>query len=291
MMTMHEHTHESAAADERPSGSDRARSIAMAASTAALVLIPTLGPVVAGTHEDVEEYDTDITPPDYAFAIWAPIFAAAAANAAQQLTRQTAPVNRRTGWWLTGAHALDAAWSVAPQSGRFRATPAILQTAAALTAVGYVRAQRESVGRERLVSHSAGLLLGWTSVASVVNVFAAQRGRSLASITRIGRQAARGTILAAASGLVVMIARSRHGHVSLAATSAWAFLTNAANRERTKGSRAVNAVAGGAIVATSIVTLLRGRAARSAPDAQAQAAEHASTAPAASAESAGGDQA
>ncbi len=258
-MTTHAHTSQPAGRGERPRWSDRIRSIAMAASTAAFILTPTLGPVVAGTGEDVEEYDTDITPPRYAFVIWAPIFAAAATNAAQHLTRQTASINRRTGWWLTGAYAVNAAWSVTVQSGRFQVTPYILPPAAALTAVGYFKAQGEAAGRERLVPHNAGLLLGWTSVASIVNFFAAQRLSCSTATSTKGRKAARGTILAAASGLAAVIISSKHGYISLATTSAWAFITNAANPRRTFRSRAVNAVAGGAIVATSIAKLIRDR--------------------------------
>ncbi|MCY1158637.1 MAG: hypothetical protein MOP51_1661, partial [Citricoccus sp.] len=72
------------------SAADRVRSLAVAASAAALVLVPTLGPLLAGTEEGAAEYDTEITPPDYAFAIWAPIFLGTTANAVQHATHPTA---------------------------------------------------------------------------------------------------------------------------------------------------------------------------------------------------------
>ncbi|MDG4833660.1 hypothetical protein O7627_30765 [Solwaraspora sp. WMMD1047] len=107
--------------------------------------MPTLGPLLAGTEEGAEAYDTEITPPDYAFAIWGPIFAASAANAIQQAipANRVAATNRRSGWWLAGAYSANAAWSLAAQSGRFRWTPYLLPVATGLAAQAYRRQQAE----------------------------------------------------------------------------------------------------------------------------------------------------
>jgi hypothetical protein len=104
---------------------DRTRTAALGAAAAALVLTPTLGPVVAGTREGAQEYDTEITPPDYAFAIWAPIFAGGVATAIQHGLpgHRAAPANRRSGWWLAAAYATNAAWSL-PAAGRRGSAPA-----------------------------------------------------------------------------------------------------------------------------------------------------------------------
>ncbi|MGK5685336.1 hypothetical protein [Actinoplanes sp. URMC 104] len=58
---------------------DLIRSLALASSCTAFVAVPTLGAVL-GEGEQTERYDTVITPPDYAFAVWGPIFAGCVAS-------------------------------------------------------------------------------------------------------------------------------------------------------------------------------------------------------------------
>lgn len=232
---------------ERParpiSVGDRWRAVAVATGAGAMIGIPLLGPVLAGTSEGADEFDTEITPPDYAFTVWAPIFAATAANAVQHTIHPDADVNRRTGWWLAAAFSTIALWSVAAQSGRFRYTPYILGTGAALTGIGYARAQRPAAERrsDLIPATSAGLLFGWISIASVVNTFATRRRGTFSTTTRTGRRRARTAVAVAATALSGLIAASRHGSASLAATSGWAFLTSAANSERTRTTRIVTA--------------------------------------------------
>lgn len=232
----------------RPTAADRIRSICMGASAAAMILVPTLGPIVVGTEEGAEDFDTEITPPSYAFTIWAPIFAGVATNAIQHAAHPSTAVNRSTGWWLTAAYNANTAWSLAAQSNRFRYTPFILPAAACLALIGHRRAQKvELHGADRIVVHSSGLLLGWTSVASVVNAFAtAQRGRH-DTTTRTGRRFARYALASAVAGISAVIGTSRYGHTSIAAASGWALATNATNPERTKQTRLFNA-AGTALV-------------------------------------------
>jgi hypothetical protein len=248
------------AASPAPTAADRGRSLALGASAAALVLVPTLGPVLAGTEEGAEAYDTEITPPDYAFAIWAPIFTATAANAVQHATNPTAAVNRRTGWWLAGAYAANACWSIAAQSDRFRYTPVILPVATALAAAAYRRAQDVPLrGAEHLAAHSTGLLLGWTSLASVVNVFATRRHGRLASTSPAGRTAARLALAGAAGALSAAVAASRHGYTSLAAASLWGLASSAADPRRAAATRRTSAAGAVVLAGTSAVTLWTSR--------------------------------
>lgn len=239
---------------------DRARTVAVGAAATAMILVPTLGPVFAGTREGAEEFDTEITPPDYAFAIWAPIFAGIAANTVQHAAHPTAAVNRHTGWWLAGAYTANACWSIAAQSDRFRHTPFILAVAASLAATAHRKAQHDQPrGAERLATHSTGLLLGWTSLASVVNAFAVQRHDTFAPTTRTGRNTAR---LAVAGGAVVLssiVAASRHGYTSIALAGTWALATSAANPQRTSRTRQVSAAAAALLVATTAIRLRRSR--------------------------------
>jgi hypothetical protein len=243
-----------------PTAGDRLRTLAVGTSAAALVLVPTLGPLVAGTEEGAEAYDTEITPPDYAFAIWAPIFAATTAQAIQHATRPTAEVNRRTGWWLAGAYTANTCWSLAAQTDRFRYTPYILPVAAGLAAVAYLRAQGiPARGAERVAPHSTGLLLGWTTLASVVNAFAVQRSGRLASTRQSGRDAARLALVGAAGALGAAVAGSRNGYASLAAAGTWGLATSAANPERQRATRRVSAAGAGLVAATAAAKLWRSR--------------------------------
>ncbi|MEU8386089.1 hypothetical protein [Streptosporangium sp. NPDC048865] len=233
------------------------RAVAVGATAAGMILVPTLGPLLLGTREGAEEFDTEITPPRYAFAIWAPIFAATAANAVQHAANPAAAVNRRTGWWLAGAYTANACWSIAAQSGRFRLTPFVLPVAAGLAATAHRRAQRDRPrGTERLAARSTGLLLGWTGVASVVNAFAVQRRGRLAPTTRTGRNAARLAVAGASAALSATIATSRHGYVPIALACVWALGTGAANPERTPLTRQVDAAAA-ALVAGATAARLR----------------------------------
>lgn len=225
-----------------------------------MVFVPTLGPLIAGTEEGAEDFDTEITPPDYAFTIWAPIFLGVAANAVQHAVNPTARVNRRTGWWLAGAYSTTASWSIAAQSNRFRYTPFILPVTATLAAAGHHQAQLSSPrGAERIAVDSTGLLLGWTSVASVVNVFATQRRAPLATTTRTGRNTARLAIAGAAAVLSALIATSRRGYTSIALASTWALATNAANPERTTRTRQINAAGAFLIAGVTALKLRRSR--------------------------------
>ncbi len=226
---------------------DLLRCAALGASTAAMILVPTLGPVLAGTEEGAERYDTDITPPNYAFAIWAPIFVSNAVGTVQHLSRPTDGANRRHGWWLAGAHAANAAWSLAAQSGRFRYTAAILPVAAGLAARAHRGLQPGGGG---IAPHSTGLLLGWTGVASVVNAFAVRRHRG-------GRPGVTASAVVGASVLLAtLVATSRRGYVAVAAAGGWALVTNALNPARTRHSRLATAL-GAAVLATTAAVKVR----------------------------------
>lgn len=116
--------------------SDRLRSVVLAASCAAFVAVPNIGALV-GRGERTDRYDTVITPPPYAFAVWAPIFTACAADTVAQCTtagRERAS-SRRTGWPLAAAYVANTAWSLAAQTDRFRYTPLLLLTATASAAL------------------------------------------------------------------------------------------------------------------------------------------------------------
>lgn len=241
--------------DAQPTKADLIRSAVLGTSTAALVLVPTLGPVLLRTEEGAEEFDTEITPPDYAFVIWAPIFAASAANAVQQAmpANRVSPVNRQSAWWLSAANVTNAAWSVAAQTGRFRWTALILPVATGFAAQAYRRIQHEYPSdAQRIAPYSTGLLLGWTSLASVINLFAVMREGPFASGTRLGRAASVLALITASSAVSAAVATSDRGYVALGGASFWGLATSALNTKRAGSVRLASAV--GALLAAGTTT-------------------------------------
>ncbi|MDG4837081.1 hypothetical protein O7631_11205 [Micromonospora sp. WMMD967] len=232
---------------------DGLRSIALASTCAAFVATPVLGALV-GDGEQTARYDTVITPPDYAFAVWAPIFAGCVASTVGQCLPQGRrhPVSRRVGWPLAGAYAVNVAWSAAAQSDRFAYTPYLLPVAAGLAATAHLRLQRTPATTRwtALTPLSTGLLLGWTALASTVNIAAA----TVASGTQPNapRTVTASTVglLATSAVAAAAVARSRQGRLPLALASGWGLLTTALSTNRPRRVR-LAAAAGAAMVATA----------------------------------------
>ena len=251
---------------------DQTRSIALGAATAAFIAVPNLGPLLFDTSEDTERYDTAITPPGYAFVVWAPIFASCLASTVQAVRpgAMTGVEQQATGWPLVGAYALNTLWSVAAQTDNFRYTPALLPAAVVLTAVAYRRLQSSPADRGSLASASTGLLLGWTSLAATVNLSAGTQLRgadpgSTASVTFSTLAAA-----AAAGGLCAVIAVSRRAYLPLATAAVWGFATTALDRKRTPVARLGTAISAAAIVATAAARTIRLRRVRVSDDSESR---------------------
>ncbi len=228
---------------------DAVRSGALVAGSVAQVVAPYLG-TLAGlpTIDQVSrEHPALITPPGPFFAVWGPIFAACGVAA----VRQALPANRdddtgrRTGWWLATAYAGNAAWEILSVAGPYAATPVLL---AGGIVAPTARAHRELQSLDDApgaVVLATGLLLGWTSVAAVVN---------LASALRLDGDR-RGSVAASAAALVgtgaavrEVVRRSRRGGLAVAATSAWG-LAGAAVGARSSWLVRAAGVAAAALVA------------------------------------------
>ena len=239
--------------------SNLARTIALGTTATAVVSVPILGPLVLKTQENAEHYDTAITPPGYAFAVWAPIFAGIVANAAQAAlpSRSGLPENRETGWPLAGAYALNTVWSVAAQSDRFGYTPALLPAAVALTGVAYRRIQSIPSDKDSIASVSTGLLLGWTGLAATVNLSVGTQLLGADATSKPSVVASTLAAVGAAGTLAAVIGRSRRGYVPLAAASAWGLLTTAVDARRTATTRSGTAIGAAVILATTAARALR----------------------------------
>ncbi len=244
----------------QPSQADTLRTAALGAATVGLIGVPTLGPALLGTREEVARYDTAVTPPDYAFVVWAPIFAGCAATAVQQALpgRSSTTENRAIGWPLAGAFAVTAAWSVASQADRVGLTPVLLPAAVALTAVAYRRLQDDPRAQESVASVSTGMLLGWPALAAVVNLSV---GTQLLGVEATSSAAVVGSAVAAAgigAGLAATVAVSRRGHLPLAATATWGLATTALDRRRLATARLGTGLGAAAVLVAAVARVSGG---------------------------------
>lgn len=244
---------------------DRRRSVALGASALSFVLVPTLGPALFDSREDLDRYDTAITPPGYAFSIWGPIFAACVVSTAQAVrpSRMTDPESRAIGWPLAGAYALNALWSVAAQTDRFKYTPGILATSALLAGVAHWRLQDhppqgDFPSHGNAASLSTGLLLGWTGLAATVILSA---GTQLLGADPTSRSSVRASTLGAgvtAAALCRLIHGSNRGYLPLAGSALWGLTTTALDAKRPLFSR-LGAATGAVGVLASALERVRAR--------------------------------
>jgi hypothetical protein len=149
---------------------------------------------------------------------------------------------------------VNAVWSLAAQTGRFAWTPALLPVATACAATAYGRLQRTGTPSPLagITSSSTGLLLGWTALASVVNLAA---GAVLAGAGRSSPRTVVGSVLGllGASGAVAgAVARSDRGTFPVAVASGWGLVTLAATSRRPLGVRVAAALGAAGIITAAL---------------------------------------
>jgi hypothetical protein len=205
-----------------------------------------------------------ITPAGYAFTIWAVVFAGSLAWAGYQAlpSQRGRALHRRTGWPLALAFAGNALWEVLfPLIGVSQPlVPAVLLfgivTAAALA---WSRVQDlRSEGLDRLLPTAvAGLLLGWVSVATAVNV--ASAGVALGA-SATGEQARLWAVFALVAVAVtvsalVLAAQTAAGPYALAVV--WGLVAIAADGGPTVVTVSALAAAATVAVALGVRTVVR----------------------------------
>ena len=210
-----------------------------------------------------------ITPAGYAFSIWGPIFAGALAWAVYQALpgQRHRPVHRATGWPLAAAFAGNAVWElVFPLVGdRVPVLPAVLLLAiVAAAATAWARVQAMPLtGLPRLLPAAVtGLLLGWVTLASAVQV--ATAGVALGAPAQ-GAAAQVWAVVALAAVAVlgtalVGVARVAAGPFALAVV--WGLVAVAVNGG--PGVVTVAAVGAAAVVTAALAVRVAGRRERGA---------------------------
>ncbi len=239
----------------RTGATDRVRTGVLLAATAAQVLVPAVGPLLGQrpVAEVSSRTPSIVTPPDWAFGVWGPIFAASAGTAVVQSMpgQRATPAARAAGWWLAAAATGNAIWEFVDQAGHYRATPPILWGIVAAAGAAHTALQRtEPTAAARLATGSNGLLLGWTGLAASINTTDVLLDRfGIDPDSRGGRLISLSLVGGAAAGVSAVVAASRRGAAAVASTTSWGLSTLAANTPRTAvrvtGWAAVSAVAGG----------------------------------------------
>ncbi|MBP0446480.1 hypothetical protein J8J14_17025 [Roseomonas sp. SSH11] len=125
---------------------------------------------------------TPVVPAGYAFSIWSVIFALAAAYGIWQFlpANRDSALARRTGWPLAGSFAANTLWQVTSQLtgsvGFGLLLIILLSLACALSALFLARnTPEEGIGPRWIVTPLTGLLAGWLTAASFVNLSSAAR--------------------------------------------------------------------------------------------------------------------
>lgn len=207
----------------------------------------------------------DLRPPDvvqpapWAFLIWLPVYAAAAAHAARQSrpALRTDPVLRDTGWPLAAAYLCIGGWAPLLQRRCYWAAQAALTGAAVSAGTARRRLDRTVKGGiPTSLALSTGLLSGWGAAASGVNLASMMVG---VGPVPTGRPAA-------LTGAATAIALGALGTATLpdrattltqrayAATLLWALTGVAAGQRRTSPSTAAAAVLAAGPIARRLLT-------------------------------------
>lgn len=252
---------------------DRARQLTVTAAEIFCVLGTLVGVGVIGTR--VEESSggalaadaTRLAPAGPAFSIWSVIYLGLAAYTVWQWlpAQATSPRLRATGWLAAASMVLNAVWLLVTQQGWIWVSVVVIF---ALVLTLGVLAQRladrpaGSVAERVVVDATFGLYLGWVTVATCANVTAAlvdsgvDPQPAVADLTAV-------LVLALATVVLAIVARSLRGDWAVAAAAAWGLAWIAVGRLSDEPSSTATGVA--ALVAAGVVLLVNGYVGRSAP--------------------------
>jgi hypothetical protein len=153
---------------------------------------------------------TPLAPDTPAFSIWSVIYTGLAVFAVvQALPRQaTDPRLRAVSWWVLASMLLNALWIAVVQAGSVAGSVAVILALLAVLAVIFVRLVRiphTGTATSLVTDVTAGLYLGWVSVASLANIAAFLASAGVGELG-LGVTAWSVVVLAAAAALAVAYA-------------------------------------------------------------------------------------
>lgn len=190
------------------------RQVAILLATAFAILTPVvraIGDIGISQSAFARAGDDTLRAAGYAFSIWSLIYLGLAACAVWQAL----PRNRRdpllaiVGWPSAVAIAGCGLWIWASAANARSLTVAIILVSAAAMAFGVVRGARRREGgwtEALLVMWPLGLLAGWLTIASALNVLSVLTAEGLIAADTAGAWAIGGLLVVAATGLAVLAA-------------------------------------------------------------------------------------
>jgi benzodiazapine receptor len=167
-------------------------------------------------------YPNPVLPSGAAFGIWTLIYVAVLVLAVRQALpgQRGREVHRRTGWLLTAAGVLNAAWILAFSQRWIAVSEVVIVALLGCLAVAYLRlAHRPAEGwGDRLFLHgTVAVYTGWVSVASVVGAVTTATAAGVTVPDRLGA-----VLLLAAAALVAWLVIKSHAVVGYVAAVVWA---------------------------------------------------------------------
>lgn len=206
--------------------------------------------------DSAAESRTPLTPAGYAFSIWGVIFALGLAYAVWQAlpSRAADPLARRTGWPLAVAFLMNGLWQTwVTFSGRIGAPSVIIilvALSAALLALWTASRATERDGFARwVVLPLTGLLAGWLTAATFVNVASAATLAGILPSAELGATLVAAMFTLAAGGVAAAIL-TLTGSPWYAAAVAWALGAVVAANLGINGLNIVQAIVAALMLAT-----------------------------------------
>ena len=222
---------------------------------------------VSGDYGDAAAGPSLVVPANYAFSIWAPIYAGLFSHAVYQAlpAQRRDPVLRRTGWATACAVGLSGFWVWTQDIPALELTLIAATTAAAVT--GYLRAaprpsEAASARHRWLVRTPLGLFSGWITVATVAGGGEALLTAGL-SAPWPGAEAWSTAALVTAGGAAATLAWRRPVSLAYAAAVTWGLAGVAVRvlpQHPVPGAAAL--LAGAAVAVAGVAGVRRRRAAR-----------------------------
>lgn len=219
--------------DGEQTGADVVRAVVVVLAALAQVVAAPLGSALPGAvpvPRLSDTYSTVVTPAGYAFAIWGVIFTLCLAWAVYQAlpSQRGRSVHRRAGWPLAVAFAGNAAWQlVFPQDGTsLLVAQGLILVVVAASALALGRLQDpEPHGLARVLpAAAAALLLGWVTIATVVEVALTGVYLGLPAEGGLARGAGVVALFAAAAIVLDVTLRLRTSAGPFALAAAWGVL-------------------------------------------------------------------
>jgi hypothetical protein len=239
----------------RPSWIDRARQAAVTACT-----VGGLASGLVGNYRRIEGADASLTPPDWAFGIWGPVYAGSLAYASYQARPSLGadPELRRLGWPAALAYLGAGLWIRTSGDAPAYLTAVGTTTASALLAHGLLDPEsRTGAARQWAVRVPVSAFAGWLTVAAGVSV-SEPLGRLLGADQHAFDRAAAVPALAATSLVALTTTATTYRTCAYPTAVAWGLGTLAWRQQHREPQLAV-AAAGAASAVLGVAAVQEAR--------------------------------